>query len=92
MANWGELAESMEAFVEVSLIDELSGWRIYLIALNPDDQDTLLTLVSGDIEVMQTYSLYSLLNAFNSDGEGLTVDTEFRRVKACVLYKKLKGY
>ncbi len=86
--NWGEKADAMECYAEVKFIDTMSPWCCYIYALNPDDDDTICCLTAGHI---YTWSLRDLYNSYDTHGEQVFIDTEYRRRKASDLYRKLQG-
>ena len=89
MKNWGDKAEAMECFAEIKLSDEDNKWNYYIYALRPDDEKDALTIVDTINNPLNPFTLTTKLrNAlWNTDG----IDTEFRRIKASTLFKKLKG-
>ncbi len=89
--NWGEKADAMDCYCEVKFIDVFSRWECYIFALNPEDENGIQCIVKhkDDVEIVE-WSLDELNRHYNTEGEYPTLDNEFRRIKADVLYKRLK--
>lgn len=89
MKNWGDNANALNCYAEVKFIDERSTWACYVYALNPRDEDTIACIINGiSLEVCQ-WSLQELHSTYNSYGENPIIDTEFRKIRASELFKKL---
>jgi len=91
MENWGDKANAMECYAEVKFIDTMSQWCCYVYALDPSDNDTICCISPGYGEQVHTMSLQDLCNTYDSYGEYVFMDTEYRRMKASDLYRKIQG-
>jgi hypothetical protein len=92
--NWGARAESMACNAEVRVYDPLSSWQCYILALNPEDENTIMCIVSTNkwAEPMLTdWTLYDLSQLYNSNGEGPDLDKEYRPRRAAELFKLLNN-
>jgi len=90
--NWGVRAESLNCFAEIKFMDGTSGWCWYLLALDPDDDDTIKCIVDeGDGPEIMNWTLGELETFYDSHGESPKIDREYRRMKADLLYSKLMG-
>ena len=90
MKNWGEKAQNLECRAEVLVYDPISPWKCYIYAMNPDDEDEIECIVAGFGLETTTWSLKELFSRFNSHGESVQVDHEFRPMHAATLLKELK--
>ncbi len=91
-ANWGEKADCMASNAEVRVYDPLSAWTCYIYALSPEDDNTIKCIIVGgkNDEPMDTeWSLYELSMLYNSEGEGVIIDREYRPRQAAELFKLL---
>jgi hypothetical protein len=89
LANWGEKAEAMACRAEVKLHDPLSGYECYIYAMNPEDEDEVFCIINGiDLEI-SLWRISDLATRFNSEGEGLCQDKEYRPRMAAELFKTL---
>lgn len=91
-ANWGSRSEALDCFAEIKFEDKAGGWAWYILAVNPDDDDTTYCVVdeAGEVRVC-TWTLTELERFYNRDGESPEIDAEYRPIKADVLYRKLMG-
>lgn len=89
--NWGEKADSLNCYAEVKFIDTLTPWACYIFALNPQDEDEIACIVHGGYRHSDIYnwSMKDLILTYNRNGEYPVIDTEYRRMKASELFKKL---
>ncbi len=95
LTNWGDRAESMACKAEVKLHDPLSGYECYIYALNPADQDEISCIINAESLEVASWRISDLSKLFNSEGEGLCQDEEYRPRMAAELFKTLsekKGY
>lgn len=90
--SWGEKAEAMQCYAEWRFYDPTSAWECYVYAVNPEDEDTCMCIIrvntpfSGEIV---EWSLNAIRSLYNEQGEGVVLDHDFRRIRACELFKKL---
>lgn len=90
MEAWGAPAENMECLAQVRVYDALSPWQCYILAMNPADGDEISCIISAlQVEVCM-WSLAELGKLYNSDGEPVLIDKEYRPRKASEIYKKLQ--
>lgn len=90
--NWGDKAESLSCMSEMRVYDPLSDWQCYIYAVNPDNEDEIMCLISGgkNIEPLTTnWTLYELNLLYNSHGEGVEIDIEYRPRRTAELFKLL---
>ena len=91
-ANWGEKAEGMTCLAEVRLYDPLSDWQCYIYAINPQNIDEIMCLIScgkGLTPITTEWRLAELYLLYNNHGEGIEVDNEYRPRRVSDLFKKL---
>lgn len=67
-----------------------SSWECYIYAVNPEDEDEVLCIINCFDVTTDKCSLKELSSMFNSQGEGLQIDHEYRPRNAQVLYKILQ--
>jgi hypothetical protein len=90
LANWGELAETLECNAEMRVYDPLSDFCVYVFAQNPDDLDEIYCIIAGfDVEVT-LWSVDELQACYNSDGQKLKTDHSFKPTHAGKLLRKLQ--
>jgi len=92
--NWGEKADSLHCLAEIRLYDPQSTWECYLYALNPEDEDEVRCIVKVSHQQepsLEKWYLTNIKSLFNSHGEGVQVDQEYRPINTRILFKKLKG-
>ncbi len=89
ISNWGPKAQSMHCYAEVKLIHKSSNWACYVYALNPQDEDTILCLISNKYPYLEEWSLKELYQSYDNDGENPIIDTEFRKIRVAELFRKL---
>lgn len=89
MKNWGDKAEAMDCFAEIKFTDDDHKWNYYIYALNPDDETEAMMIVDTVYNPFEPFTVITSIRntLWNSDG----IDTEFRRIRADKLFKKLKG-
>lgn len=88
-ASWGDKASSMACMAEVRVYDPLSTWECYVYAMNPENEDEIACIINGFFVEVCNWSLSELTSRFNSDGEPLQIDYEYRPRRACELFKIL---
>ena len=92
MTYWGDKATAMACLAEVRVYDPLSDWQCYIYAVNPNNDDEIMCLISGgkNLEPIVTEWTFSELGLlYNSDGEGVQVDDEYRPRRVAEIFKKL---
>ncbi len=90
MDNWGERADAMECYCEVCFIDDLSEWKCYIFALNPEDEDTIQCIVyHKNLVQIAEWTLTDLHKHYNVEGEYPIIDEEFRPQKAGELFRRI---
>ena len=87
--NWGEKADSMNCYAEVKFIDPLSHWACYIFAMNPKNEDEIVCILNSERLDVCEWSMTELCVSYNSEGEHPVIDDEYRRTRACELFKKL---
>lgn len=80
----------MACRAEVRVYDPLSQWECYIYALNPEDEDEICCILCAFSVEITRWTLSELSNLFNSEGERVQVDQEYRPRYADNLYKILK--
>ncbi len=91
--NW-DRAEALSCFAEMRLYDECSEWQCYLLAMNPENDNEVFCIIRGGRNLEPeslAWSIHEISLLFNANGEGVRVDTEFRRREAVEVFKRLKG-
>jgi hypothetical protein len=90
MANWGQLSESMSCFAEVKIVGEI--WECYIYAMDPNDENLVQCIIKtrSDCETC-TIFLSEILSQLDRKGYFPIRYWDFRKIKADVLFKKLKG-
>ena len=95
-ANWGDNADSMNCRAEVRFYDPLSAWQCYVFAMNPSNENEVECIIKvgrSESATTERWFLSEIYNLFNSDGEGVVIDNEYRPQHAAELFKKLnQGY
>ena len=92
LKNWGDKASSMACMAEVRVYDPLSLWECYIFALNPEDNDEIECIVKvgkNQPATVEKWFITNIEGLFNSNGEGVEVDKEYRPRRAAELFKKL---
>jgi hypothetical protein len=79
----------MACMAEVRVYDPLSSWECYIYALNPQDEDEICCIIKGFFVEVTTWKLSEIQQRFNSEGEHVVVDNEFRPRRAAELFKIL---
>ena len=91
-SNWGDRMHSMACYAEIKIIDPKERWGVYLLAMNPEDEDEVFFMGSSfPVLTPEIASLRAITEAFNDEGEYPILDNEFRRVWAAELFKRLGG-
>jgi len=76
----------------VRVYDPLSSWECYIYSLNPEDDDEVDCIVKVSDKQpasIERWFLTNIKSLFNSHGEHVEVDKEFRPRKADELFKIL---
>lgn len=92
MSNWGDQAEALACFAEARFYDKASTWECFLLAIDPDDEDTVKCIVKTNAKAhptVETWSLQSIFSCFNEYGETPTLDNDFKPRRAAELFKSL---
>ncbi len=89
MGNWGDMATSMNCYVEVKFISPTSPWACYVYAINPEDEDGICCIIDGQYLQLCEWTLKELYSIYTREGEHLVVDEEFRRIRTSELFKRL---
>lgn len=92
MKNWGESADSLQCNAEIRLYDPLSTFQCYIIAMCPDDENTLYCILHTNKctrPVATLHPLWQLEQSYNEHGEGLEIDTEYRPRQAVEILRDL---
>lgn len=87
--NWGDHALCLNCYVEIAYHDPLSKWVCYIFAMNPDNLDEISCIIDHFDTIVRNWSLQDLYEQFNTDGEPMEIDHEFRRIHAATLFKRL---
>lgn len=92
MKNWGARAEAMDCFAEVKLSD-LDGYcAFYIYAMNPCNPDEVMAIIHLVEAFTACCSLKEIALFHNSRGETLEIDREYRKKKANVILRELRGH
>lgn len=90
-SSWGDKSLAMDCFAEVRLYDDLSPWECYIFAMNPQDENEISCLIHDiGLSILESFSMDYILSYYNSEGEGVKVDHEYRPRLISEIYKKLK--
>lgn len=90
--NWAG-AEALACKAEVRLYDPASKWQCYLVAIDPQDDDTAYGIISSNPQEppqATVFGLQSIFSMFNSLGEGIRLDASYRPILASSILKKLQ--
>lgn len=90
--NWGEKADALACLSEVRVYDPASTWECYIYALNPEDEDEcdcIVKVSSKQRATIERWFLTNISSLFNSEGEGVQIDEDYKPRMACELMKKL---
>ena len=90
--QWGDKADALACFAQVRVYDSLSDWQCYIFAVNPENENEIQCLISGgkNLEPIVTpWSMYELSLLYNSNGDGVLVDYDFRPREVAIILKKL---
>lgn len=92
LSSWGEKASSMACMAEVRVYDPLSAFECYIYALNPEDEDEILCIIKSSSVSADKWKLSELRSCYNSEGEPLQIDYEYRpRIASEILKRLIKG-
>ena len=89
-SNWGDKSLGMDCFAECRVYLPDSPYALYLLAMNPQDEDELLVIEGDEKPELSFFSLLSLSSVFNSAGDYVIYDISYRRRKASELFKILQ--
>ncbi len=90
--NWGEKADALDCLAYVRVFDPLSPWQCYVYALNPDDEDEVECIVKvskSQEATLERWFMTSIMSLFNTDGESVEVDEEYRPRRALDILNRL---
>lgn len=90
--SWGEKAEAMQCYAQVRVYDPSSLWECYIYALNPENDDECMCIIKVSRHVEPSIARWYLTDIsllFNENGDGVSIDTEYRPMRAAELWKKL---
>ena len=87
--NWPG-ANDLACFVQCRLYDPASMLEFYVIAMNPEYEDSLAAIVHSENLELELVSLQQLTTAFEAQGQILAYDEHFRPVKAMKLWSDLQ--
>lgn len=87
--NW-PFADNLACFVECRVYDPASGAEWYLIACNPENDDTFAAIVAAQGVELETISMVDLVAAAQASGRELMVDEYWQRTKAMQVWGRLK--
>jgi len=87
MENWGEKAECLTCNAEVRVYDPLSSWECYIYAMNPENNDEILCLISGFYVELCGWYMTELESCYNMIGEPPQLDSEYRPRQVSSLLK-----
>ncbi len=90
--NWGEKAEALACKALLRLFDPMSCWECFIIAQNPQDEDEVYCILHAETVEVCTCSLKELLSMYNSEGEQIQRDSEYRPRLASEIYRQLTEY
>ena len=87
--NW-PFADNLACFVECRVYDPVSNAEWYLIACNPDNEDTFACIVAAQGVELETISMSDLIAAAQASGRDLLLDEDFPRMKSMQVWSRLK--
>ena len=90
--SWGEKASSLSCKAEVRVYDPLSFWQCYIFALNPENEDEIECIIKtgrNEFPSVEKWTISEIKSLFNSEGEAVIVDQEYRPIMAAQIFKKL---
>lgn len=91
-SNWGDRMHAMACYAVVRIKEPRGQWGIYLLAMNPEDEDEVFVLWDHWLCIPPEFaSLRAILGTFNDEGEYPIIDEEYRPVWASELFKRLGG-
>ncbi len=89
-SNWGEKADSLQCLAEVRIYDPCSNWQCYIYAMNPENEDEIKCIIEGFIvSIEEKWQMSSIENLYNSNGESVKIDEEYRPKRADEVFKNL---
>lgn len=91
LANWGERADALDCNAEVRIYDPNGPWECYIYALEPNEQDQIACILSGESVEITAWSMAQMQLTFNANGEPPENDMSFVPIKITRLLEKLKG-
>jgi hypothetical protein len=91
-ANWS-LAESMACKAEMRVYDPLSSWQCYIIAMDPNNDDHIMCIISVSewVCVLTPWLISEIGRSYNSEGERPSIDYDYRPKMASQVFKQLNG-
>jgi hypothetical protein len=92
-SSWGDKAEALDCLAEVRVYDPLSDWQCYIYAMNPDNENEILCLISlgkNLFPVFSEWTMHEISLLYNSHGENAEIDLEYRPRNINEIYKKLR--
>lgn len=91
--NWGDKADCLSCLAEVRLYDALSFWQCFIYAMNPENENEIMCIVSAgkNLQPENTeWTMSEISSLYNSDGEGVEMDFGFRPRRALEILKTLE--
>jgi hypothetical protein len=91
-ANWGYKADAMACMAEVRLYDPMSHWQCFIYAMNPEDDNEIQCILSvgnNTAPAIARWTLPEIIALYNSIGEGVQIDPEYRPRMASQIFKML---
>lgn len=91
-ANWGDLMLCLACHATLRVYDTQGPFECFLLAMNPQDHDEVYCLIAcGMMEPTAEHCRLSELQAmYNSHGEPLEIDTEYRPRLAYQILQQLR--
>lgn len=86
---WHNHADSLDCMAAMRVYDPCSKWECYIYAMNPEDEDEIQCIINGFVVEVTHWRISEIQNVFNSEGDGVLVDHEYRPVLANQLIKTL---
>ena len=92
--NWSDVMYCLACYATLRVYDTQGPWQCFLIAINPQDQDEVFCIISyGKLQAdVETCRLSELGQMYNSHGEPLQIDYEYRPKLAYQILRQLKGF
>jgi hypothetical protein len=91
-SNWGDKAEALDCQAELRVYDPLSAWQCYIYAMNPENEDQIMCLISARKTlppITTDFTISELQLLYNEHGENVQIDTEYRPRSIETLFTKL---